>query len=396
MIQRSYFETIASRVNEPRKFLQIIEGPRQVGKSTLIKQVLKSVSLPWVHFTADNVPATRTAWISDCWATARNKLRMERLPELLLVIDEIQKLKNWGEVVKKEWDDDTFNDVPIKVVLLGSSRIRLEKGLSESLKGRYETIKMPNWTLTEIQEGFGMTTDEYIYFGSYPGAADLRYDLDRWQEYISSSIVDATINNDILMDTPIAKPALLRQTFELSSAYSGQLVSLTKMLRQLQDAGNTTTLSHYLDLLNQAGMVCGLNKYAVDKARRRNSIPKYQVYNNALMSLYCEHNFESARADHKLWGRLFESAVGAHIMNCAYTNRFKVYYWREDGKEVDFVLVKDTKVVAVEVKSNHDKDTSGLHVFQDLFHPFRSILVGEEGIDIETFLKSDLKNLFVD
>lgn len=395
MIQRSYFETIASRVNEPRKFLQIIEGPRQVGKSTLIKQVLKSTSLPWVHFTADNVPATRTAWISDCWATARNKLRMEHLPQLLLVIDEIQKLKNWGEVVKKEWDDDTFNDVPIKVILLGSSRIRLEKGLSESLKGRYETIKMPNWTLKEIQEGFGMTTDEYIYFGSYPGAADLRHDLDRWQEYISSSIVDATINNDILMDTPIAKPALLRQTFELSSAYSGQLVSLTKMLGQLQDAGNTTTLTHYLDLLNQAGMVCGLNKYAVDKARRRNSIPKYQVYNNAMMSLYCEHDFQSARADHKLWGRLFESAVGAHIMNCSYTNRFKVYYWREDGKEVDFVLVKDTKVVAIEVKSNHDKDTSGLHIFQDLFRPFRTVLVGEGGIDIDTFLRSDLKELFV-
>ena len=394
MIQRSYFETITKRVNEPRKFIQIIEGPRQVGKSTLIKQVLKSTSLPWVHFTADNVPATRTAWITDCWTTARNKLRMEHLPELLLVIDEIQKLQNWGEVVKKEWDDDTFNDMPIKVVLLGSSRIRLEKGLSESLKGRYETIKMPNWTLSEIQDGFGMTTDEYIYFGSYPGSADLRHDLDRWQEYISSSIVDATINNDILIDTVIAKPALLRQTFELSSAYSGQLVSLTKMLGQLQDAGNTTTLSHYLDLLNQAGMVCGLNKYAVDKARRRNSIPKYQVYNNALMSLYCEHDFESARANHKLWGRLFSSAVGAHIMNCAYTNRFKVYYWRENGKEVDFVLVKDTKVVAVEVKSNHDKDTSGLHVFQEMFHPYRSILVGEEGIDIETFLKSDLRELF--
>ena len=210
MLQRSYFETIMTRVNEPRKFIQIIEGPRQVGKSTLIKQVLKSISQPWVHFAADNVPATRTAWISDCWTTARNKLRMEHLQELVLVIDEIQKLKNWGEVVKKEWDDDTFNDVPIKVILLGSSRVRLEKGLSESLKGRYETIKMPNWTLMEIRDGFGMTTDEYIYFGSYPGAADLRHDLDRWQEYISSSIVDATINNDILMDTPIAKPALLR------------------------------------------------------------------------------------------------------------------------------------------------------------------------------------------
>ena len=395
MLQRSYFETITRRIAEPRKFIQIIEGPRQVGKSTLIKQVLKSISQPWVHFAADNVPATRTAWISDCWATARNRLQMEHLSEIILVIDEVQKLKNWGEAVKKEWDADTFNDLPIKVILLGSSRVRLEKGLSESLKGRFETIKMPNWSLTELQAAFGMTTDEYIYFGGYPGAADLRHDLDRWQEYISSSIIDATINNDILVDTVITKPALLRQTFELSSAYSGQMVSLTKMLGQLQDAGNTTTLTHYLELLNQCGMVCGLEKYAVDKARRRKSIPKYQVYNNALMTLYCEHDFASARVDHKLWGRLYESAVGAHIMNCAYTNRFKVYYWREGGHEVDFVLVKDSKVVAVEVKSNHDKDTSGLHAFQELFHPHRSVLVGEGGIAIETFLASDMKELFL-
>ena len=394
MIQRSHFQTIVARIKEPRKFIQIVEGPRQVGKSTLIKQVLRSISTPWMHFAADNVPATRSAWISDCWASARNKLQMEHLPELLLVIDELQKLQNWAEVVKKEWDADTFNDINIKVVLLGSSRVRLEKGLSESLKGRFETIKMPNWSLSEMQQAFGFTTDEYIYYGAYPGAADLRHDLDRWQEYISASIVDATINNDILMDTPIAKPALLRQTFELSSAYSGQLVSLTKMIGQLQDAGNTTTLAHYLELLAQSGMVCGLSKFAMDKARRRNSIPKYQVFNNALMSLYCEHDFATARADHKLWGRLFESAVGAHIMNCAYTGRFEVYYWREGKSEVDFVLVKNSKVVAVEVKSNHDKDTSGLHVFNELFHPHRSVLVGEEGISVETFLHSDLKELF--
>lgn len=394
MIQRSYFQKIVARINEPRKFIQIVEGPRQVGKSTLIKQVLHGITVPWMHFAADNVPATRSAWICDCWASARNKLQMEHLPELLLVIDELQKLQNWAEVVKKEWDADTFNDVNIKVVLLGSSRVRLEKGLSESLKGRFETIKMPNWSLSEMQQAFGFTTDEYIYYGGYPGAADLRHDLDRWQEYISASIVDATINNDILMDTPIAKPALLRQTFELSSAYSGQLVSLTKMIGQLQDAGNTTTLAHYLELLAQSGMVCGLSKFAMDKARRRNSIPKYQVFNNALMSLYCEHDFAATRADHKLWGRLFESAVGAHIMNCAYTGRFEVYYWREGKDEVDFVLVKNSKIVAVEVKSNHDKDTSGLHTFDELYHPHRSVLVGEGGIPLETFLHSDLKELF--
>ena len=394
MIQRPYYELIARRIQEPRKFIQIIEGPRQVGKSTLMKQVLRNLSLPWLHFAADNVPATRSEWISACWTTARNKIHLEHLSDLVLVIDEVQKLRNWSEVVKKEWDEDSFNDVPIKVVLLGSSRVRLEKGLSESLMGRFEVIKMPNWSFSEMQEGFGMSVDEYIYYGAYPGAADYRHDLERWQQYISSSIVDATINNDILMDTVITKPALLRQTFELSSAYSGQELSLTKMLGQLQDAGNTTTLAHYLDLLNQVGMVCGLSKFAIDKARRRQSIPKYQVYNNALMTLYCEHTFAAAKADYKFWGRLFESAVGAHIMNCAYTGRFRVYYWREGNDEVDFVLQKDSRIVAIEVKSSHEKDTSGLHVFQEHFHPHRVVLVGPEGIPIETFLRSNLKELF--
>ena len=394
MTQRPYFKTIAARINEPRHFIQIIEGPRQVGKSTLIKQVLQSAEMPWLHFSADNVPATRQAWISDCWATARNRMQAENLNHLLLVIDEVQKLSNWAEVVKKEWDADTFNDIDIRVILLGSSRIRLERGLSESLKGRFEVIKMPNWSFTEMRDAFGMSLDEYIYYGAYPGAAVLYRDLDRWREYIRSAIVDATINNDILIDTPVAKPALLRRTFELSSAYSGQQVSLTKMLGQLQDAGNTTTLTHYLDLLGQCGMVCGLPKFAIDKARRRASIPKYQVYNNALLSLYCEHDFASARADHQLWGRLYESAVGAHIINCAYTSHFDVYYWRDGNKEVDFVLVRNSRVVAVEVKSNHQKDTAGLHAFQDMYHPHRTLVVGDEGLALETFLCSDLQFLF--
>ena len=239
-----------------------------------------------------------------------------------------------------------------------------------------------------------MSMDEYIYFGGYPGAADLRHDLDRWQEYIQSSIIDATINNDILIDTPISKPALLRQTVELSSAYSGQMLSLTKMLGQLQDAGNTTTIANYLQLLNQSGMVCALSKYAADQARRRASVPKYQVYNNALMTLFCEQDFVSARANHKLWGRIVESAVGAHILNCAYINKFQVYYWREGDKEVDFVLVKDSKVVAIEVKSNAEKDTAGLHEFAERFHPHRTMIVGEGGIALATFFSSDLKALF--
>jgi hypothetical protein len=393
-MQRTYFKIVTERIKEPRKFIQIIEGPRQVGKSTLIKQILKTTDVPWMHFAADNVPTSQNYWISDCWSAARNKMAVENLSELLLVIDELQKLTNWAEAVKKEWDADTFNDVNIKVILLGSSRVRLEKCLSESLKGRFEVIRMPNWSFQEMQEAFGMSMDEYIYFGGYPGSADLRHDLDRWQEYIKSSIIDATINNDILIDTPISKPYLLRQTIELSSAYSGQMLSLTKMIGQLQDAGNTTTIANYLNLLKQSGMVCGLQKFTLDQARRRASVPKYQVFNNALMSLYSEHDFSSARQDHRFWGRVVESAAGAHILNCAYTNNFEVFYWREENLEVDFVIKKNSRIIAIEVKSNNEKDTAGLHAFEERFHPYRNMIVGEGGVTLESFFKTDLKVLF--
>ena len=321
-------------------------------------------------------------------------MHIEHLTELLLVIDEVQRLPRWSDAVKKEWDADTFSDTNIKVVLLGSSRVMLERGLSDSLKGRFEVIRMPNWSYSEMHEAFGVTLDEYIYYGGYPGAADYIHDPDRWCDYIRSSIVDATINNDILMDSPIGKPALLRRTFELSAACSGQLLSLTKMVGQLQDAGNTTTLSGYLDLLDQSGMVCGLQKFAMNQVRRRASVPKYQVYNNALLSFYSDYDFAAARNDHKLWGRFFESAVGAHIINCAYTGNFRVFYWRDGNDEVDFVLVRNSRIVAIEVKSNDIADTAGLHRFEEMFHPHRSVIVGSNGIPLETFLADDLVGLF--
>lgn len=394
MIQRKQYQLLISRLQEPRKCIQVIQGPRQVGKSTMVKQVLKDISMPWLHFSTDNVPTSGNTFISDCWQIARTKMQTEHLSELLLVIDEVQRLSRWSDAVKKEWDEDTFNDVNIKVVLLGSSRVMLERGLADSLMGRFETIRMGNWTLQEMQDAFGMTLEQYIYYGGYPGAYAYINDVDRWREYVRGAIIDATINNDVLMDTPVSKPALLRQTFELSAAYSGQQLSLTKMLGQLQDAGNTTTLANYLDLLNQSGMVCGLQKFAMNQVRRRASIPKYQVYNNALMSYYNDETFEQALSLPKVWGRLYESAIGTYILNEAYLHNIHVYYWREGNDEVDFVLMRNGKVVAIEVKSNGEMDTKGLHRFADEFHPYQSIIVGPKGIPAEVFLKLDLRELF--
>ncbi len=394
MYKRAVYQTIRTRLEENRKFIQVVMGARQIGKSTVVKQVLKDLEAPYQLFSADNVPATNNAWISNCWAAVRSLKQSNGWECVILVIDEIQKITNWSEVVKKEWDDDTFHDCNIKVLLLGSSRVLLEKGLSESLAGRFEEIRMSHWSYSEMRECFGFTLDQYLFYGGYPGAASLIADEDRFQQYIQSSIIDATINKDILMDTPISKPALLRQTFELGAAYSGSLLSLNKMLGSLQDAGNTATLAGYINLLDESGLLCGLQKYSIDTARRKASIPKLQVYNNAVNMVYNPFTFEQAILDRKVWGHIFESGIGAYLVSQAFVHRFEVFYWRERNDEVDFILRKKGTVVAIEVKSNAEKKTKGLEVFKQHNNPQVSFVVGDGGVSAEAFLTMDIKKLF--
>lgn len=394
MYQRSECDTIKARLKEARKFIQVLMGPRQVGKSTAVKQVLKEIDLPYQFFSADNVPAGNNAWISNCWAAVRDFQAAKELPEIILVIDEIQKIANWSEAVKKEWDADTFNERNVKVLLLGSSRVLLEKGLSESLAGRFEEIRMGHWSFAEMRDCFGFSLKQYLFYGGYPGAAGLIPDEDRFRQYVQSSIVDATINKDILMDTPIGKPALLRQTFELGASYSGEELSLTKMLGSLNDAGNTATLSGYLNLLGESGMLTGLQKFSMDPARRRASVPKLQVYNNALKTIFSPLSFEEALLNRSSWGRIFESGIGAHLLNQAFKKRFEVFYWRERNDEVDFILRKNSSVIALEVKSNAEKSTCGLEKFKAKFNPKSAFIVGEAGIGAEEFLALDISKLF--
>lgn len=394
MYKRPDYQLIKRRLEEERKFIQVVMGARQVGKSTVVKQVLKDLDVPYQFFSADNVPATNSTWVSDCWAAVRSLKKNNDWRSVILVIDEIQKIANWSEVVKKEWDDDTFHDYDIKVLLLGSSRVLLEKGLFESLAGRFEEIRMSHWSYPEMKECFGFSLEQYLFYGGYPGAASLIDDDDRFQQYIQSSIIEATINKDILMDTPISKPALLRQTFELGAAYSGQLLSLNKMLGALQDAGNTATLAGYIHLLEESGLLCGLQKFSIDTARRKASIPKLQVYNNALKRVYNPFTFEQTIRDRKIWGHIFESGIGAYLVSQAFIHRFEVFYWRERNDEVDFILCKKGSVVAIEVKSNAEKKTDGLAKFRQLFRPQSSFIVGDGGIEAEDFLSMDIRKLF--
>lgn len=394
MFVRPYYQQIKERVEEPKKFIQIVMGPRQVGKTTLVKQVLEHIETPFLSFSADDVPTSQRSWISDCWQAARIKMAAQNLSEMLLVIDEIQKIQSWSETVKKEWDADIRNDVNIKVLLTGSSRVLLERGLADSLAGRFEVIRIPHWSFAEMREAFDFSLDQYIYFGAYPGAASLIHDEQRWRDYIHSAIIDATINKDILMSATINKPALLREAFELSSAYSGQMLSLTKMLGQLQDVGNVTTLSSYIQLLSDSGLVCSLQKYSKDKARRRASVPKFQVFNNALQTVYSEYDFDQVKSQPRLWGRIYESAVGTHIVNQMFSKNIEAYYWNDGYREVDFIVTSRGKTAAIEVKSNNEVGNAGLALFRERFDPQAAFVVGQGGLDIETFFSTNLQTIF--
>lgn len=312
----------------------------------------------------------------------------------LMVIDEIQKIRNWSETVKAEWDRDTREKRQLIVVLLGSSRMWIEKGLTESLAGRFELIRLSHWTYTEMKDCFGWSLPQYVYFGGYPGAAQYIQNETRWRNYVKDALIEPSISKDVLMDTRIMKPQLLRQLFEIGSSYSGELLSLTKVAAQLQDAGNVTTLAGYLHLLDECGLLCGLQKYAEDEARKYNSVPKFQVHNSALRNVYADEDFSEVIEDAKLWGRYVESAIGAHLVSQAQIYDYKVYYWRDKKDEVDFVLVRRNKKVAIEVKSGRRTTNQGLAVFSQLYHPHKTLVVGSGGLPFEDFLSMDLNLLF--
>ena len=393
MYQRRIAQELKKRIAEQRERIQVISGPRQVGKSTMVKQVLEECTIPYLSVSADNVPPTDVAWVGEMWATARARMKAGGSTEFLLVIDEVHKLNNWSEAVKKEWDDDTRNDINIKVVLLGSSRLLLKNGLTESLAGRYEIIPMPHWSFQEMNEAFGLSLEQFIYFGGYPGSARYIQDERRWRRYIKDSIIAPAIERDVLMTKLVYKPELMRQLFDLGCTYSGKELSLNKILGQLKDVGNVTTLADYLTTLGESRLLCGLQKYAQDAARKYNSVPKLLVYNTALLSAQVSTSFNTALTTPSLWGRWVESAVGAYLLAQADEYDYKLYYWRERDDEVDFIIADGNHTIAIEVKSGIRSDNTGLSLFVSKFHPTHSFIVGTDGMPLEEFLTCDIGNL---
>ena len=384
---RPLFSSVLKRVRESRRFLQVLAGPRQTGKTTLARQTILASGLPAHYATADDPGLRDRQWIEIQWEIGRD-LAQER-PGVggLLVLDEVQKLPGWSDSVKRLWDEDTRSGLNLRVLILGSAPLLVHQGLSESLTGRFEVLPVPHWSFAEMVAAFRFDLDQFLFFGGYPGAASFIHDPDRWARYLLDSIIEPTISRDILLLSRVDKPALLRQLFQLACDHSGQVLSYQKMLGQLQDAGNTTTLAHYLDLLRRAGMLVGLPKFSGSRARARRSTPKLLALNTGIMSATSGRGPDEARKDREFWGRLTETAVGAHLVNSSWGTRREVFYWRERGHEVDFVLQEGTRVQGIEVKTARQRTRlPGMEQFRAAYPKSRLLLVGPGGEPLERFL----------
>lgn len=390
------FKILSKRLSEPRRFIQALIGPRQVGKTTLARQVAEESGIPFRYITADLSPLQDSSWLRQQWDVARELSKNQ--DRFLLIIDEVQKIPHWPDLIKFLWDQDSATNSNLLVLLLGSSPWLVQKGLTESLAGRFEILPITHWSYPEMRDLFGWSLEQYIYFGGYPGAAPLanQDDPSRWINYINDSIIETTVSRDILLMNPVNKPALLRRLFQLGSSYSGQILSYNKMLGELQDVGNTTTLAHYLELLSGAGLLTGLHKFANQEVRKKGSSPKFAVFNTALISAQSGKSYHEARADHSFWGRLVESTVGAHLLNGIRGTQIELFYWREGDKEVDFVLRQGEKLIAIEVKSGSATfRRSGIDSFVKQFNPDRILLVGQNGLPLEHFLSTPPHQLFI-
>jgi predicted AAA+ superfamily ATPase len=383
--RRRTFAELAARLAESADRIQVVSGPRQVGKTTAVRQVLDAIDEPSHYASADDPSLRDSAWLETQWEEGR-RLARQRPGGAILAVDEIQKVSGWAETVKRLWDEDRRSELPLRAVLLGSAALLVQRGLSESLTGRFELIRAPHWSFGEMRDAFGFSLEEFVHFGGYPGAADLIGDERRWVAYVLDSIVETTISRDLLLLTRVDKPALLRNLFRLVCDYSGQIVSYQKLTGQLQDAGNTTTLAHYLDLLAAAGLGLGLEKYSLAKVRQRRSTPKLMALDTALVSATAGRSFAEARADSEHWGRLVETAIGAHLV-ARRDPRAEILYWRDRDREVDFVVQRGTKLTAIEVKSGRRRESlRGMAAFDAAHGPTRKLLVGGDGTPLEAFL----------
>lgn len=404
--QRDQVQELCRLLEPMPRFMVAISGPRQTGKTTIAQQALEETAIPGRLLSIDNPeasgfgqfrrrssfasaipPAGSREWLVRQWRFARAEAERSSRG-FVLALDEIQKLPDWSNTVKGLWDADRARNCPLRVVLLGSAPLIPQSGLSETLMGRFMPLTVAHWSYEEMSRVFGYNLNEYLYFGGYPGPAHLRRNEQQWARYIAGSIIAPAIDRDLLAMTRVDKPALLKRLMDLACGYSGQILSYNKMLGRLHGAGNTTTLARYLDLLAQVGLVAGLSNYSGARVRRRASSPKLNVLNTSLMTAASTYAYDEARNDRAFWGRVVESAVGAHLVNTA-TPGVEVHYWRNRNAEVDFVLRGGPRVVGIEVKSGtklrHWREVDAFRKRNDVD---ACHVVGAGGLPLDEFLSA--------
>ena len=395
--ERRIVQEIRSGLAGRKKLLQIITGPRQVGKTTAALQVAANWQGPVVHASADEPLPPGPEWIFSQWQSAEIALGKDQVSErgALLILDEVQKVKGWSEAVKGVWDAAIREGKKIEVILLGSSSLLIPKGITESLAGRFLLYRCSHWGLEEVTKAFSWNLDQWLFFGGYPGAAELIESEPKWRSYVADSLIETVLAKDVLQLQTVAKPALLRHLFLLACTYPALILSYTKMLGQLHDAGNTTTLAHYLQLLESAYLVTGLELFKRGRQAKRGSSPKFVIWNNGLINAVTQSLFSRIHDDLSWRGRLLENAVGAHLLNNMGGLTYSIYYWRHKSYEVDFVIETPGKLWALEVKSGKPGNTNGLKKFCELYPETRPLIIGRSGIDFEDFFRSDPKEIFI-
>lgn len=381
---RSLVAELVQACRHRAPLIQVITGPRQVGKSTAAQQLLQSLGWPNVWAAADLPLPPGPEWIETQWQLAR-MLKPAAGQKALLVLDEVQKVSGWSEVVKRLWDEEKRVRGPVLPVLLGSSALLVQKGAAESLAGRFFLHRCPHWSWPECRAAFRWSLSQWLYFGGYPGAAPFVEDEVAWKRYIADSLIETVLSRDVLQLQHIAKPALLRHLFALSASYPAQILSYNKMLGQLQDAGNTTTLANYLRLLATAYLVSGLELFSRGQMRKRGSSPKLVLWNNGLVNALSLLSHKQALANGGWWGRLVENAVGAHLLNGLQGPDWSITYWRDGDAEVDFVVAHGTRVWALEVKSGRQGKAPGIATFRRRYPRAKVWLLGEGGVKLQDF-----------
>ena len=384
LFKRSLVDTIAGRAREPRRFIQIVVGPRQTGKTTAILQAVNQLDIMFTYFSFDDERDITAEKLRTVWDAARSSIRSTN--DHILILDEIHRIPQWSSTIKALWDEDTRLDCRLKVILSGSSPLLLRKGLKESLAGRFEIIHSPHWSLWECMQAFGYTLEDYLCFGGYPGAAPLKDDALRWATYLREAIIEPTLTKDVLFMEEVRKPSVLAELFYLGAAYSSQKISYRKLLGQLQDAGNTDTIANYLKLLANAGILAALFKYDEKLINVRSSSPRLMVFDPSLLTVATGRSKDELLGEGELRGHVIESAVGAYLLARSKTDGFELFWWRDGGNEVDFVLSKGTKRTAIEVKSGRIKRRTGIRRFLEEYPGTYALIIDNSNINIEDFL----------